>query len=102
MSTPILMQANQVLFVKRADYAERLAGLLGAKVASHTVHAVDRVDLTIHQDPVRFTPGSDREIGSVAWGTCLGSCGAGPTGASDRRAWLHDREVLMRSTPSSR
>ncbi|MFY2641290.1 ABC transporter ATP-binding protein [Achromobacter insuavis] len=54
MSPTILMQANQVsrLFVKRPDYAERLAGLLGAKVASHTVHAVDRVDLTIHQGEV--------------------------------------------------
>jgi len=54
LSTPILMQAHQVsrLFVKRPDYAERLAGLLGAKVASHTVHAVDRVDLTIHQGEV--------------------------------------------------
>ena len=32
MSPTILMQANQVsrLFVKRPDYAERLAGLLGA------------------------------------------------------------------------
>ena len=47
MSPTILMQANQVsrLFVKRPDYAERLAGLLGAKVASHTVHAVDRLSL---------------------------------------------------------
>ncbi|KAF1023716.1 MAG: Oligopeptide transport ATP-binding protein OppF [Paracidovorax wautersii] len=54
MNTPILMQAQQVsrLFVKRPDYAERLAGLLGAKVAAHTVHAVDGVDLTIHQGEV--------------------------------------------------
>ncbi|WCM91951.1 ABC transporter ATP-binding protein [Acidovorax sp. NCPPB 2350] len=54
MNTPILMQAHQVsrLFVKRPDYAERLAGLLGAKVAAHTVHAVDRIDLTIHQGEV--------------------------------------------------
>ena len=54
MNTPILMQAQQVsrLFVKRPDYAERLAGLLGARVASHTVHAVDRVDLSIHEGEV--------------------------------------------------
>ncbi|ADX47822.1 oligopeptide/dipeptide ABC transporter, ATPase subunit [Paracidovorax avenae ATCC 19860] len=54
MNTPILMQAEQVsrLFVKRPDYAERLAGLLGARVATQTVHAVDRVDLTIHQGEV--------------------------------------------------
>ncbi|WMD22842.1 ABC transporter ATP-binding protein [Achromobacter seleniivolatilans] len=54
MNAPILMQARQVsrLFVKRPDYAERLAGWLGATVNSHTVHAVDRVDLTIHQGEV--------------------------------------------------
>ncbi|MFC4273951.1 ABC transporter ATP-binding protein [Achromobacter aloeverae] len=48
------MQAEQVsrLFVRRPDYAERLAGLLGVKVASHTVHAVDRVDLSIHEGEV--------------------------------------------------
>jgi len=54
VNPPILMQANQVsrLFVKRPDYAERLAGLLGAKVGTQTVHAVDRIDLTIRQGEV--------------------------------------------------
>ena len=54
MNAPILMQARQVSrkFVKRPDYAERLAGLFGAKVASHTVHAVDQVDLSIHKGEV--------------------------------------------------
>lgn len=54
MSPPILIQAEQVSrrFVKQPDYAERLAGLLGVRSAAHTVHAVDRVDLTIHEGEV--------------------------------------------------
>ncbi|AUL46594.1 peptide ABC transporter ATP-binding protein [Bordetella trematum] len=54
MSPPILMQARQVsrLFVKRPDYAERIAGLLGARVSTQTVHAVDEVDLRIHEGEV--------------------------------------------------
>lgn len=54
MNPPILMQAEQVsrLFVKRPDYAERLAALLGIKSHAYTVQAVDSVDLAIHEGEV--------------------------------------------------
>lgn len=39
-------------FVKRLDAIEKLAGALGAKVAEHTVHAVDRVGFAVAQGEV--------------------------------------------------
>ena len=89
MNTQILMQARQVsrLFVKRPDYAERLAGLLGAKVASHTVHAVDRVDLTIHQGEVVGLVGESgcgkSTLGRVMAGILPASTGTIQTPAGD-------------------
>jgi peptide/nickel transport system ATP-binding protein len=50
----VLIRADQVSrrFVKRSSYAERIAQMLGAKPASHTVHAVDTVNLEIHRGEV--------------------------------------------------
>jgi len=39
-------------FEKPLDAIERIAGRLGAAVAGHTVHAVDRVSFTVHQGEV--------------------------------------------------
>ena len=39
-------------FVKRLDLAERLANRLGAGIREQTVHAVDRVSLSIHEGEV--------------------------------------------------
>ncbi|MBM3384734.1 MAG: ATP-binding cassette domain-containing protein [Betaproteobacteria bacterium] len=39
-------------FEKPLDAIERFAGRLGAAVAGHTVHAVDRVSFTVHQGEV--------------------------------------------------
>jgi hypothetical protein len=48
MSEALLeLRAVSKRFAKRLDAVERLARLLGAKVAEHTVHAVDRVDLVV-------------------------------------------------------
>ena len=54
MSMQVLIRADQVSrrFVKRSSYAERIAQMLGAKPASHTVHAVDTVNLEIHRGEV--------------------------------------------------
>ena len=53
MSEALLeLRAVSKRFTKRLDAVERLARLLGAKVAEHTVHAVDRVDLVVHQGEV--------------------------------------------------
>src|SRR5471030_251245 len=54
MSTQVLIKADQVSrrFVKRSSYAERIAQMLGAKPVSHTVHAVDTVNLAIHRGEV--------------------------------------------------
>ncbi|PQV50690.1 ABC transporter ATP-binding protein [Paraburkholderia sp. BL21I4N1] len=58
MNAPYLMtpliEADQVSrrFVRRLNYAERLARVLGARVEAQTVHAVDCVDLTIHRGEV--------------------------------------------------
>jgi peptide/nickel transport system ATP-binding protein len=50
----VLIRADQVSrrFVKRSSYAERIAQMLDAKPASHTVHAVDTVNLEIHRGEV--------------------------------------------------
>jgi len=53
MSEALLeLRAVSKRFAKRLDAVERLARLLGAKVAEHTVHAVDRVDLVVRQGEV--------------------------------------------------
>jgi len=54
MSTQVLIKADKVSrrFVKRSSYAERIAQMLGAKPVSHTVHAVDTVNLEIHRGEV--------------------------------------------------
>ena len=39
-------------FVKRLDLAEKLANRLGAGIREQTVHAVDRVSLSIHEGEV--------------------------------------------------
>lgn len=39
-------------FVRRLNYAERIAGWLGARVEEQVVHAVDDVSLTIHRGEV--------------------------------------------------
>jgi ABC-type glutathione transport system ATPase component len=54
MSTQVLIKADKVSrrFVKRSSYAERIAQMLGAKSVSHTVHAVDTVNLEIHRGEV--------------------------------------------------
>lgn len=39
-------------FVRRLNYAEKIAGWLGANVSDQTVHAVDQVSLTIHRGEV--------------------------------------------------
>ena len=51
--TPLLeLRGVSKRFVRTLDTAERIAGLLGAKVRSHVVHAVDGVDLAIGQGEV--------------------------------------------------
>jgi len=54
MSTQVLIKADQVSrrFVKRSSYVERIAQMLGARPVSHTVHAVDTVNLEIHRGEV--------------------------------------------------
>ena len=54
MSTQVLIKADQVSrrFVKRSSYVERIAQMLGAQPVSHTVHAVDTVNLEIHRGEV--------------------------------------------------
>jgi peptide/nickel transport system ATP-binding protein len=54
MSTQVLIKADQVSrrFVKRSSYVERMAQWLGAKPVSHTVHAVDTVNLEIRRGEV--------------------------------------------------
>ncbi len=49
-----LLEARQVSrrFERKPNYAERIAGLLGAPRASQVVHAVDGVDLTINRGEV--------------------------------------------------
>jgi len=53
MSKPML-EFRQVTkrFEKRLDAIERFAGRLGATVAAHTVHAVDRVSFTVNEGEV--------------------------------------------------
>lgn len=54
MSTELLIRAERVSrrFVKRSSYVERIAQMLGAKAVSHTVHAVDTVNLEIRRGEV--------------------------------------------------
>lgn len=51
---PAFVEARQLTknFVKTLDYAERLANMLGAKIAGYTVRAVDHVDLAIRKGEV--------------------------------------------------
>jgi peptide/nickel transport system ATP-binding protein len=53
-ATPPLLELRGVSkrFARTPDAAERIAGLLGAKVREHVVHAVDAVDLAILQGEV--------------------------------------------------
>ncbi|XVJ69810.1 MAG: ATP-binding cassette domain-containing protein [Rhizobacter sp.] len=53
VNTPLLeLQAVSKRFSKRLDFAAKLAKRLGAKVQEYTVHAVDRVSLTIQPGEV--------------------------------------------------
>ena len=53
MNTPLLELKNiSKRFEKKLDVAGRLARSLGANLCEETVHAVDRVDLTIHKGEV--------------------------------------------------
>lgn len=73
MTTPIIeLEGVSKRFVKKLDVAEKLARRLGAKVEEHTVHAVDRVSMSIQPGEV---------VGLVGESGCgkstLGRCVAG-------------------------
>jgi peptide/nickel transport system ATP-binding protein len=73
MTTPIIaLEGVSKRFVKKLDVAEKLARRLGAKVEEHTVHAVDRVNMSIQPGEV---------VGLVGESGCgkstLGRCVAG-------------------------
>ncbi|MGM3411566.1 ATP-binding cassette domain-containing protein [Ralstonia holmesii] len=79
-------------FVRRLNYAEKIAGWLGAKVSEQTVHAVDQVSLTIRRGEV---------VGLVGESGCgkstLGRMLAGIVPPSEGRIQTYEAD----STPST-
>jgi len=50
--TLIELQHLSKRFVRGLDFAERLANRLGARIQEQTVHAVDRVNLSVKEKEV--------------------------------------------------
>jgi peptide/nickel transport system ATP-binding protein len=69
-------------FVRRLNYAERIAGWLGARTYEQTVHAVDDVSLTIHRGEVVGLVG-ESGCGKSTLGRMVAGIGA-PTSGSIR------------------
>lgn len=93
MSAPLLEIRNvSKRFTRRLDVAGKIAARLGAKVADETVHAVDRVNLTINKGEV---------VGLVGESGCgkstLGRVVAGIHQASEGQIFFEGEDVAAMS-----